>query len=321
MLEVGYLGTRGEHVLIDRLPNQALSASTSNPIRGQTENTDGNIRLRVPVQGFSTNTFNQAESSGSSWYHALLVNFTQRFKNGSEAQIAYTWSSSLSDTAAASTGPNGGTRLGNQNDPRADYGPDLFNRPNRLVANFVYEIPTPFRAASLAGETLGGWGATGVITIQAGHNLYVTNTNGRNAFGISGQEQDFAEISPGCANGQLGTRGSVTSKIQNYFHKSCFASPYPVVGADGVGTGFGNSRPGLLRGPAQNNVDFALRKGFPITVRREPIVGEFRAELFNAFNTPQFSDPNTQVDSPLFGVITTTAVAPRIMQLAVKFSF
>jgi hypothetical protein len=331
VLEVGYLGTRAQHILITRLPNQALSASPANPIRGETTNTQTNIGLRVPIPGFNTSTFNQIESSGSSWYHALLVNFTQRFKNGSQAQVAYTWSRSLSDTVNASTGANGGTRTGDQNNPRADYGPDFFNRPQRLVANFVYQIPTPFRATSLAGEALGGWGATGVITIQSGHNLTVTNTNAFNVFGINGADQDFGQIAPGCSNYQLGTPGKVTGKLKNYFNQRCFFTspgkataapvPYPVVGADGVATGFGNSKPGLLRGPAQNNVDFALQKAFSFHVRGERANGEFRTELFNAFNAPQFGDPNTNLDSPIFGVINTTAVAPRIMQLAVKLSF
>jgi len=326
VLEVGYLGTRGQHILIDRLPDQALSASAANPIRGETTNTATNIALRLPIQGFNTSTFNQIESSGSSWYHALLVNFIQRFRNGSEAQVAYTWSRSLSDTVAASTGPNGGTRIGDQNNPRADYGPDFFNRPQRLIANFVYEIPTPFRASSLAGETLGGWGATGVITIQSGHFLTVSNTNALNAFGVNGQESDFAEIAPGCTSDQLGTRGSVTSKLNNYFNKNCFTNP-PVIGADGIATGFGNSKPGLLRGPAQNNVDFALQKRFSFKVRGELADGEFRVESFNTLNTPQFGDPTMSgsptaaYDSPSFGVINTTSVAPRILQLAVKFSF
>ena len=342
VLEVGYLGTRGQHLAIVRLPDQALSASAANPIRGETANTTANIALRVPVPGFSTSAFQQSESTGSSWYHALLVNFTQRFKNGSQAQVAYTWSRSLSDTLGASTGPNGGVRQGNQNDPRADYGPDTFNRPNRLVANFVYQIPTPFSATSLAGEALGGWGATGVIEIQSGHNLSITNTNLNNAFGINGQEQDFVQIVPGCRNDQLGTHGSVTSKVNNYFNKSCFTTP-PVIGAEepagtcvaplpdgncpAIATGFGNSKPGIVRGPAQNNVDFALQKRFSFKVRGEQANGEFRAESFNTFNTPQFGDPtlagaaSAYYDSPSFGVINTTSVAPRILQLAVKFSF
>jgi hypothetical protein len=321
VLEVGYLGTRGQHLLINFLPDQALSASVADPIRGETENTYSNIGLRTPVEGFGISTSPQIASTGASWYHALLVNFTQHFKGGSEAQVAYTWSRSLSDTVAASSGPNGGTRLGDQNNPRADYGPDFFNRPQRLVANFVYQIPTPFRATSLAGETLGGWSATGVVEIQSGHNLTITNTNALNAFGISGQEQDFAEIVPGCSNGQLATRGSVKSKLTNYFNANCFSATYPVVGADGLATGFGNSKPGIVRGPGQSNVDFALAKTFSFFVRGERVGSEFRAESFNTFNTAQFGDPTTYLDSPAFGVVNTTVVAPRILQLAVKFSF
>jgi hypothetical protein len=119
----------------------------------------------------------------------------------------------------------------------------------------------------------------------------------------------------------LGTHGSVTNKLNNYFNTNCFSSSYPVIGADGMATGFGNSKPGLLRGPAQNNLDFALKKTVAFNVFRERANGEFRAELFNAFNTPQFGDPNVSLDSPSFGVVNTTVVAPRIMQLAVKLSF
>jgi hypothetical protein len=125
--------------------------------------------------------------------------------------------------------------------------------------------------------------------------------------------------------------------LTNYFNTSCFSSTYPVIGAEepagtcasplpdgncpAIATGFGNSKPGLLRGPAQNNVDLALQKTFTFSVRGERANAEFRAESFNTFNTPQFGDPNTDLDSPAFGFVTTTAVAPRIMQLAVKFSF
>jgi hypothetical protein len=48
---------------------------------------------------------------------------------------------------------------------------------------------------------------------------------------------------------------------------------------------------------------------------------EFRAEFFNAFNTPQFSDPDNEQDSPTFGQVLSTAVAPRIIQFALKLNF
>jgi hypothetical protein len=321
VLEVGYLGTRAQHLLITRLPDQALSASASNPIRGQTDNTTANIPLRLPVEGFGQSAFEQIESNGNSWYSALLANFTKRFQNGSEVQVAYTWSRNLSDTVESSVGVNGGTRVGDQNNPRADYGPDYFSRPNRIVVNFVYQIPTPFRSTSPVGEALAGWAATGVIEIQSGHFLYFEDTNINNAFGINGADQDFAELAPNCTASQLGTRGSVTSKLNNYFNTSCFSSTYPVIGADGVATAFGNSRPGMVRGPAQSNVDFALVKTFSFSRWSKSANVEFRVETFNLFNTPQFSDPGLALDSPTFGVVNTTSVAPRILQLALKLSF
>jgi len=319
-LEVGYLGTRGQHLLINDHPNQAPAATAAAPVNGARTTTLANVRQRLPLQGFGTSTFTQVESSGSSWYHGMLVNFTQRFKGGSEAQVAYTWSKGLSDSVGASTGANGGARTGDQTNPRADYGPDLFSRRHRLVANFLYEIPTPFRPSSFLGETLGGWGATGVITIQVGRNLTITKTDASNAFGVNGGNEDFAQIAPGCTNSQLATVGSATSRLKNYFNKSCFTAP-PVVGTDGIATGFGNSKPGIVRGPAQNNLDFALQKRFSAKLFGDTAHGEFRTELFNAFNTPQFSEPNTNFNTAQFGLITTTAVAPRIMQLAVKLSF
>ena len=48
---------------------------------------------------------------------------------------------------------------------------------------------------------------------------------------------------------------------------------------------------------------------------------EFRAEFFNAFNTPQFANPGTNVSASNFGVISATSVNPRVVQLALKINF
>jgi hypothetical protein len=172
---------------------------------------------------------------------------------------------------------------------------------------------------SFAGEALAGWKVSGVVTVQAGHFLYITNTNALSAYGVNGEEGDFAEISPGCSNADVPTKGSVTSKLNSYFNLSCIGTD-PVIGDDGLATGFGNSKPGIVRGPAQNNVDFALIKQFPVSLLKGGDI-EFRAEAFNAFNTPQFSDPVQYSDQSNFGVINSLAVSPRIFQLALKISF
>ena len=108
------------------------------------------------------------------------------------------------------------------------------------------------------------------------------------------------------------------SRKDEYFNVNCFTDP-PVISEDG-GTGFGNTRPGLMRGPAQHNVDLSLRK---TTKLAERMGLEFRAEFFNAFNSTQFANPDTTFSdgAPAFGQITRTSVASRVGQLALKLNF
>ena len=48
---------------------------------------------------------------------------------------------------------------------------------------------------------------------------------------------------------------------------------------------------------------------------------EFRAEAFNAFNTPQFSNPDQYLGDTAFGQVTSTKLANRELQLALKYRF
>ena len=90
---------------------------------------------------------------------------------------------------------------------------------------------------------------------------------------------------------------------------------------DPVGVGFGNAGVGILMSPGQQNFDLSLIKRFPITWPRESSTLEFRSEFYNAFNHPQFGDPDTEFTSPTFGQISSTVVNPRVVQLALKLSF
>ena len=94
-----------------------------------------------------------------------------------------------------------------------------------------------------------------------------------------------------------------------------------MIGADGIGTAFGNSGTGIIDGPGQANLDLAVTKAVTVAWPRENSTVEFRAEFFNAFNHPQFSNPDTNFASPTFRVISSTAVNARVGQLALKFSF
>jgi hypothetical protein len=136
-------------------------------------------------------------------------------------------------------------------------------------------------------------------------------------FGIS---EDRAQLSGTCSKGQLVRAGSIQSKLNGYFDASCFTTP-PIIGADGIGTAFGNSASGIVDGPGQANLDLALSKIIPLNWPREKGDLQIRAEFYNALNHPQFSDPDTSFTSPTFGVITSTSVNARVGQLALRLAF
>ena len=126
------------------------------------------------------------------------------------------------------------------------------------------------------------------------------------------------------ASGILGFRGGDTPNqvgdanagnihtIQEWFNTSAFA-----VQAPGL---LGNARRNCIYGPPQRHLDVSLTKDFPI---RETVKLQFRAESFNLTNTPNFAEPNTNLGSPTFGEITSTATGsnPRLLQFALRLSF
>ena len=326
VLEVGYEGSRGTHLVQQRLFNQALSASPSNPVHGETQNLFANIANRAPILGFAPDGATIIESDGTSWYNALNASLKKRFGHGLQFLASYTWDRSLTADNDYSTGPNGGLPAGDQNNPRQRYGPDGFVRPQRFVLSYQYDLPGPANRTSLKGRVLGGWAVAGVTTIQAGQFMTITQQNVTNAFGIDAPQRDRPQMAPGCTNSQLATHGAVTDRIDNFLNVNCLTSP-PVITADG-GTDFGNVGVGAVRGPDQRNFDIVVLKNTRLTER---FGLDFRAEFFNAFNTPQFANPTdlnagasvagTFIPSSTFGQITTTSVNPRLIQLAMKLNF
>jgi Carboxypeptidase regulatory-like domain/TonB dependent receptor/TonB-dependent Receptor Plug Domain len=316
LLEIGYVGSKGDHLQQFQSLNQALSASPSDPVNGQTSNTLANIRLRVPVPGIRPDALREMESEGSSWYNGLEVSLTKRLSRGLQFLASYTFSKTLDTGGSEINGVSAGNTLplGNQNSPSQRWGRSSVDRPQRFVFSTTWAPPSPQGGWQRA--LFGGWDLAGVLTIQSGTALTIAYTNADNVFGIS---EDRAQLSGTCAKSQLVTAGSVTSKLNNYFDRTCFTSP-PIIGADGIGATFGDSGTGITNGPGQANLDLALSKIVPIHWPMERARLQLRAEFFNALNHPQFANPDTNFSSPTFGVISSTSVNPRVIQLALRFS-
>ena len=339
VLDVSYHGARGSKLVQVRAFDRAVDATVT-PIRGQTSNTLANLPLRQPIEGFNSSAATTVETAGASWYNALGVSLNKRFSHGLQFLASYTWTSALeTDPGYVSGLLDGGVLQGNQTD-RSNYGFDSFIRPQRLVVSYLYNLPSPENHFSVLGRLLSGWSVAGVTTFQSGQRLTISESNEVNAFGIVGADQDRAQVS-GCSTAQLVTKGPVTSRLNGYFNNSCFTAP-AIIGADGVATAFGNGGIGNVAGPAQQDFDISFIKNIPLG-HSEARSLEFRAEFYNAFNTPSFALPPVLdagsvclvgVDcltatkgvvgfnpDPAFGVISTTNVAPRIIQFALKFYF
>jgi hypothetical protein len=87
-----------------------------------------------------------------------------------------------------------------------------------------------------------------------------------------------------------------------------------------VGNSFGNEprTDGSVRGSGVDNWDFSIGKTTPI---HEKVNLVFRAEAFNVINRVQFGDPNVNSASSLFGVITTQANQPRLIQFSLRANY
>jgi hypothetical protein len=105
--------------------------------------------------------------------------------------------------------------------------------------------------------------------------------------------------------------GSVESRLNEYINPAAFSTAQSYT--------FGDlARTIPYRGPGTKNWDLSLFKSFSIYER---LKAEFRAEALNAFNTPQFINPNTKFGSTSFGVINSQSNFSRMLQLGVRFAF
>jgi hypothetical protein len=261
-------------------------------------------------------------TDGQAWYNSLQTSVTQKFKHGFQYQAAYTWMRLLSPVPGFTTGSNEFGPTGDQTQLRthqSGYGPDYNVRPQRFVLSAYYALPTLVKSNRFLANALGGWSLATATVVQDGQQSSITFNNIYNVYGIT---SDRASYVPGCSAKNVSTRGSVSQRVNNYINTACFTAP-PVVGDDGVATGFGNTPNGILRDPYQAVVDLSLSKSQKIRWPQEGASVQLRADFFNALNHPNFSAPdNAYTQTPsAFGTITSMSTNPRVIQLALRFAF
>jgi len=274
----------------------------------------GPVCIAGPVA--SLGSINERGSTGWSSYNSLQVKFTKRFSHGLTGLLSYTWSKEMDDMTVFDPLPNQdqfNRALGNASAPDV---PQLF------IASFVYQLPVGkgrdwMTHASYPVELLlGGWQVAGITDIQSGVPLTVTDGTSNNG-GLNGGWNNRANYSSSCGSSAPivnKPNGLSTTLGQQWFDVTCFSdhtSNYTL----------GTSVPGNIWGPGIVNFDLSASKSVRVA---EKFQVQFRADAFNAFNTPHFSNPGTTcctAQSAGFGVITGTATPPRQLQLGLHLAF
>ena len=307
LVEIGYLGTKGVALPDRRAINQALLASPTAPINGNTTNTSANTQLRVPYTGLSPAGLLAEETAADSRYNSLQASVTRRVSHGLRLQASYTYSKSMDDTSGGST-TLFSEISGDESNMGSSKGVSDFDRTHRLMLNAGYEIPRfGFGWNNTVGKRLfAGWHIAGIGIWQSGSPFSITDSGGAVFYGTTGSRANFAA---GATTASAVKSGDVESRLNAYFDTTQFAR---------AGNLFGNVGRNTMRGPRQRNIDFSVNKHVLVTER---LSAEFRAEFFNMLNMVNFASPTGSIASSGFGVIKATEGNPRVVQFAMKLVF
>jgi hypothetical protein len=247
---------------------------------------------------------------GHSTYHSFQSRIEKRFSRGLTFSVAYTFSRLIDDAgavfdSAVLTGPVANFQAADSFNKRLEKDVSTGNVPHIFASGFVYELPFGRgRARSLAGWQdllAGGWQLAGIVRLQSGSPIVVTQATNLNAFAGYGIQRPNRIADP--------TLPSDERTTGRYFNTAALGQAPQFA--------IGNSSRNPVSGPGYRAADVMVGKTFVLTERFRT---EFRAEAFNVTNTPPLGNPNGSFGNAAFGSI-TTALDPRVFEFVLKLHF
>jgi hypothetical protein len=388
MVEVGYIGSVGDRLLGPGrgqnagllctaaspcvIPKSALSPGFVAPPAGTPNvamNSDGsvsitgstfanlNARVFTPYLGLQSPYAFVQENNSHSNYNSLQATLMHQFAKGLYFQAAYTWSKSIDNASGSEVSDelNGIQQFGNLLNINGDRGLSDFDRPQRLVISYSYELP--FGSPHGLGQFIHGWTLQGATTFQSGtpFNIYDSSTCSLSD-PLCFEGLNYATLVPGTPLSAVLTNGSRLDKINSFVNMNDFipgglcadsqgntlsipvlvngkANPACATGLAAIGDVHRNT----FRGFFQQEWDFSLHKVTQITEKLNFVIG---ADFFNLFNHPSFASPQSGPNSPYgaytggsngnYGAINIatgsssildTVNRPRIIQVVAKINF
>jgi hypothetical protein len=335
LIDVAYGGAKGTHLpmsglALDQLADRELSLGSQllqqvpNPLYGLVQ--QGSLsaqtipygQLLRPYPQYNAVSFT-GPNLGDSSYSSLQIKAEKRFAKGASILVAYTFSKLLSDTDPLTgwleTGGQGSIQ--DANNLRLERSVTSFDAPQRLVVSYVLDVPVGngrkylTHLSGVGNLLIGNWGFQGITTLQRGFPLhFTTSQNLTNSFG--GGSRPNVNLAA-CPSGN-GLSGSAEQRLNKWFNTSCFTQPAAFTFGDE------SRNDPVLRAEGETNFDLSLFKNFPFGPDGRLAI-QFRAELFNLFNHPQFDLPGQTFGTAQFGVVSNQVNQPRLVQFAMRFRF
>jgi hypothetical protein len=341
-LTVGYVGTRGIHLLQSKegnptIPNGVPSnglcvgaAGASINFANQFDGTAtscflaGALRQNAYYAKINNTTATPwgsllplTQSGGQSWYNAMDVVLNKRLTKGFQIQSSFTYSS-LFDTGSGAylNEANGSTTYKGLDDLHSNFnrGPSDFAQQDVWRVNAIYHLPNFTSSKGFMDKVANGWWTSGIYSLASGYPMEAfvgsnRSANGEPNGGMSLFElpsvvpgRNNSNITHGVSSGCPGVPAGTPLGTPQMWFDPCAFYVQPA--------GFlGNEPRNGLRGPALQNLDFSIVKDTAAPFLGEAGKIEFRAEFFNIFNHPNFGVPAVANAAALTGACTAPATA------------
>ena len=246
------------------------------------------------------------DKGGHSTYNAAILKLERRQASGLTFQWSYVFSKILTDSDSYYANAGFAADNGNR---KLEKSIGAFDQTHVAKMNTLYELPLGpgkrWLSKGFTGRMLGGWRLSAVEVYSSGFPLSVTRNaplpifNGRNSAYITSYDGWRASTPSGGFDPNAGL----------FYNPAAF--PAQPVGVLGNETRFNPK----VRAFPNLNENLSLGKTFTLTERFHL---DFRAEAFNLLNRVVFGNPNGNINSNSFGVVTGQSNAARQMQMALK---
>ncbi len=328
LFEIGYVGTKGTKlprfveanpaIYIPGVDAGGKPISTSDNADQRRIHSGCTLDPASPPCTYSSTGF--IEGIANSSYNALEASLNKRFSHGISFLASYTYSKSIDDassfnmTGSASKPVAGENDLAqNPFDLAAERGRSLFDSRHRFVLSYQWSLPFWRQPHAWYQQILGNWQVNGIATLMSGTPFTVFDSTDFSVQGSAPEISGFFSNRPNLVAGQNPNSGPHTP--DDWLNKNAFQQV--IHDPNSAVQQFGTAGRNIAQGPGYANWDFSAFKNIRMAESKE---FQFRAEFFNILNHTNFRLPDSDISSPTFNHI-LAAQSPRLIQLALKFSF